>query len=128
MTISPMKTTYTRRRLRGALAAALLMASSAISTSCATPLGPEGSRDITLLVAPEKVPCVGLSNQSCLLVRQPTSPSWEVFYDNISGFNYQSGFDYELVVRVTPVRNPPADGSSLSFRLVQQVRKTRAIG
>ena len=41
----------------------------------------------------------------------------------LEGFDYEEGFEYELEVQVDPVENPPADGSSLSYTLVEVIDK-----
>jgi hypothetical protein len=47
--------------------------------------------------------------------------SWTKFYSNIEGFAYESGKIYNLSVKVEPIDNPPADGSSLKYTLVEVV-------
>ena len=47
-----------------------------------------------------------------------------LFYDQIEGFNYEEGYEYEIVVEVTKVENPPADASSLKYTLIEVVSKT----
>src|SRR5690606_4352006 len=47
------------------------------------------------------------------------SDSWTKFYNSIEGFNYQPGFIYDVKVLVEPVNNPPADGSSLKYTLLE---------
>jgi hypothetical protein len=44
--------------------------------------------------------------------------NWSKFYSNIEGFNYVPGKIYNLTVKVEPIKNPPADGSSLKYTLV----------
>jgi hypothetical protein len=45
--------------------------------------------------------------------------SWTKFYSNIEGFAYEPGKIYNLSVKVEPIENPPADGSSLKYTLVE---------
>ena len=45
--------------------------------------------------------------------------NWNTFYDNIDGFNYIPGKVYNLSVKVEKVNNPPADGSSLKYTLLE---------
>lgn len=45
--------------------------------------------------------------------------NWSKFYANIEGFHYVPGKIYNLSVRVEPIDNPPADGSSLKYTLLE---------
>ena len=78
-----------------------------------------------LYVAAETVECVGVAPQTCLLVRQQPDDPWELFYDEIEGFNYELGTEYVLEIEVGTVTDPPVDGSSLRYRLVRIVSARR---
>lgn len=82
----------------------------------------------TLYVGPELVDCTGVAPQQCMQVRETPDGEWLLFYDQIEGFTYEPGFEYELVVSVQQVPNPPADASSLKYTLVEEVSKTPAAG
>lgn len=82
------------------------------------------ARDYELWIAPQQVDCVGVGPMKCMLVKRSADAEWEYFYNGIEGFTYQPGFNYRLRVRETEVRNPPADGSSLHYRLLELVEKT----
>lgn len=43
---------------------------------------------------------------------------WSFFYDEIEGFDYELGYIYDLKVRKVEVENPPMDGSSIRYILV----------
>lgn len=89
------------------------------------PTATEGEGDtVTLFVGPEMVDCVGVGPQQCMLVRADPADDYEFFYQTIEGFNFEPGFEYELLVQVDTVENPPADGSSLSYTLVEIVSQT----
>jgi hypothetical protein len=77
-------------------------------------------------VAPQRVSCVGVGPQECLRVRQHPDTAWTLFYDGIEGFQFEAGFEYTLRVAVRPVPNPPADGSTLAYRLLAILRKVPA--
>ena len=82
-------------------------------------------RVLQLEVAEAKVPCVGVGPQECLRVRERADGEWQLFYDAIVGFDYVAGYRYILRVVRRPVRNPPADGSSAEYRLLDVISKTR---
>ncbi len=52
--------------------------------------------------------------------------AWQLFYDPIDGFAYEPGYEYVLRVAERNVPNPPADGSSVAYRLVRIVSKVRS--
>ena len=45
--------------------------------------------------------------------------NWTKFYSNIEGFNYKPGTIYNLSVKTKPISNPPADGSSIKYTLLE---------
>lgn len=51
-----------------------------------------------LIIASQKVDCVGLVAQECFLVKKQENQDWEYIYDAIIGFSYQEGFEYEILV------------------------------
>lgn len=106
-----------------------LMALSVLLTAC-TPTGGEVESGAmegetkTLFVGPELVECTGVAPQQCLQVREDPNADYELFYNSIEGFTFEPGYEYELLVRVDTVANPPADGSSLQYTLVEVVAQT----
>lgn len=75
-----------------------------------------------------KVDCVGVGPMSCMQIQKGESlkdGEWTLFYDQISGFDYEPGYIYQLEVQVTKKEEPiPADASALSYRLVKELGKT----
>lgn len=86
----------------------------------------EAGEVVTLYVGPELADCTGAGPQTCMMVKDSPDGEYQFFYSQIEGFTFVEGFEYELKVQVTPVENPPADGSSLSYTLVEEVSKTPA--
>lgn len=85
--------------------------------SCCNPSGP-GDRVLTLQVASTKVPCTGMFPTECLQIRSGPEESWGALYEGIKGFTYEPGYEYTLRVSRQTIDNPPADGSSIVYRLV----------
>ncbi len=100
-----------------------LLCSAAAGCSSATGLT---EREFSLEVSEQRVPCIGVGPQECLQVRESSDVAWQLFYDNIEGFTYEPGFRYVLRVAERRVPNPPADSSSLAYRLLHVVSKTPA--
>jgi heat shock protein HslJ len=78
----------------------------------------------TLYVGPEKVPCEGEGPMECYQVKETPDGEWQLFYNEIEGFEWELGYIYELRVNVYQVENPPAGGSSLRYELIEVVSKT----
>jgi hypothetical protein len=89
------------------------------------PLGREEVA-LTLYVAAHTSACVGEALRPCLLVKERADGAWTFFYDSIEGFRHERGYAYTLRVARRPVADPPADGSSFAYRLLQVIEKTRA--
>lgn len=88
--------------------------------SCATQSEME---EKTIIIGPETSICdVGAMKKECLQVKWTEDQSeWELFYNDITDFEYESGYLYTLVVKVEEIENPPADASSLRYHLVEQL-------
>ena len=81
---------------------------------------------LTLFVGPERTECMTIIPTTCLQVRFSPEGSWENFSDPIEGFEFELGFLYELRVRRIPIADPPADGSSFRWILLELVSKNAA--
>jgi len=77
----------------------------------------------TLLIASKKVACVGVGQQTCLLIKKTNQENWTYFYDTIIGFNYEEGFEYKILVSEKNIENPPQDASSIETKLIEIVSK-----
>jgi heat shock protein HslJ len=70
------------------------------------------------------VPCTGVAPQECWQVKESKSDDWTLLYQGIKGFKYENGYVYKLRVREEIISNPPADGSSREWVLVEVLEKT----
>ena len=84
----------------------------------------DNERIETLWVGPQLVDCVGAFPQECMQVRYSEDGQVEWFYDSIEGFEHVAGTSYVLKVGVSDVDDPPADASSLRYRLIEVVEET----
>lgn len=80
----------------------------------------EDNQLLTFVIGPQKVDCVGEAPMECLVV------NGEYFYDPIEGFEFEEGYDYELLVKRSEREHVPADASAYTYRLVELVSKTRS--
>ncbi|WP_247231655.1 DUF4377 domain-containing protein [Telluribacter sp. SYSU D00476] len=84
---------------------------------------------IIMMVRDTKASCTGAHGpMECLQVQMGDkvgSQTWEFFYSPIEGFNYEPGYIYTLKVKTEPIKNPPADGSSIKYTLIEEVLKEK---
>ena len=100
-------------------------ASRASSATTGDAIASQGAVRVTMEVAAHRVACTGEARMRCLRVRVPPDTSWRFFYDSIEGLAYEEGYRWRLEVERRRVPNPPADGSSLAYRLVRVIAKER---
>jgi heat shock protein HslJ len=66
----------------------------------------------------------GMLNKECYLVKlSKDQKEWTFFSDEIAGFTYQEGYEYELIIKTEKIKNPPMDASNLKYSLVKIVNK-----
>ena len=83
---------------------------------------------VRMWIGPDLVDCVGVGPRQCLLVKESEDADWEFFYDGIEGFEHIEGVFYVLEVEITEIEDPPADASSLHYRLLRIVESTPISG
>lgn len=113
-----------RALLATAAGVAVLLTGCSSAGSGATDVesGPDSSGEVVRMwVEPELVECTGVAPMECLQVAYSEGGEPQLFYDAIEGFTFTEGTSYVLDVEVTEVADPPADGSSLAYRLVEVV-------
>lgn len=109
------------RRVLGLMAAGMLLLGAGCGDDGADGAG-EDAETVRLWVGPELVDCEGGAGpQQCLQIARSEDGEFEYFYDSIEGFEFEEGTSYVIDVTVTEVDDPPADGSSLSYALVEVV-------
>lgn len=79
----------------------------------------------TLYVDSKLVDCIGIVSQQCMFVREDQNSEWKFFYNDITGFDYQPGYNYKLSVSVIEISNPPADASSIQYQLIKVDEKIK---
>ncbi|QXP66164.1 DUF4377 domain-containing protein [Polaribacter sp. AHE13PA] len=81
----------------------------------------------TIMIASAKVNCVGVAPQKCLLTKEEGAEDWGYFYSSITGFNYEEGFEYEVLISEKNIENPPQDASSKEYTLIKVISKVEKI-
>lgn len=59
----------------------------------------------------------------CYWVKIDDNPVWQICHSQIDGFNYESGYEYELLIQVQKVLEPLQDASSSKYTLLSIVSK-----
>ncbi|MBD0400362.1 META domain-containing protein [Flammeovirga sp. EKP202] len=101
---------------------ALFIISIGSLISCATSKQPNLSTK-TLIIGSKKVDCTGVGPQKCYQIKEDGAEEWSNFYGTIEGFEYKEGYEYQIEVAMTEVENPPADASSLKYKLVKVLKE-----
>lgn len=58
--------------------------------------------------------------------REEKSNTWNILHENgIEGFSYEEGYEYNLKVLKIHLGNPPMDGSSIRYKFVTTISKTK---
>ncbi len=79
--------------------------------------GQQGSTKL-VYVNSERVPCTsGAGRGMCYQVRDSAAQPWQLWYGDITGFNFQPGVRYRLRVVEVQNPNPPADASTVQWVL-----------
>ena len=75
-----------------------------------------------------KSECGSFELSLCLRSAESPEGDWTNFYDSIEGFDYEWGFLYDLEVQSDDIKNPPEDGSSKKYTLVNINSKEPKLG
>lgn len=78
-------------------------------------------------IGPEKVPCQGVAQQHCYMTNELVADKvsqWQLFYDEIEGFDFASGAFYQLAFERVTIAEPAADMSDTRYVLLSQITKT----
>jgi hypothetical protein len=122
---SPMVNPPAARDVRGRRHA-VVVASLAVSlgSACGGATEPR-ERVRTYEVAEAMVRCNGIDGPTlCLSVRTPPDTVWRVL-GVVEGFTHEAGYRYVLRVAERSIRNPPPGTSTVQYRLLAVVSKTR---
>lgn len=78
----------------------------------------------SLYVGPVTVPCVGVSPQRCMQVKNSKDSDYTNFYGSIKGFDFVPGYEYLLTVSKETIPNPPADSSAYEYTMISKDQQT----
>ena len=118
-----MRRLATMRRITAIAALVLAMGAG----GCSSSTSPE-ERVLTIEVAPSRVACMGVAPMECLQIREVSGGAEAEFsptFIPIEGFVHETGYRYTLRVAERRLKNPPADGSSIVYRLIEVISRVR---
>jgi len=75
-------------------------------------------------IGPHKVECQGSYLTQCMLSKQYEQASVKYFYDLIEGFDYQWGYEYELLVSVTTDTSLMSDTAQQRYELIEIIAQS----
>lgn len=106
----------------------ILLIVSALFTSCLNDDEPsDKQKTVTVYVAAKTRQAItgfGGTEHECMLVKEKGDNTWSPYdFGAITGFTYEKGYEYELLVTKTIYANPPADGGSYDYTLIKVVSK-----
>ena len=59
-------------------------------------------------------------------IQEKGTTRWEcVHFATITGFTYEKGYEYELLVKKTTLANPPQDSSNIRYELIRIVSQKK---
>lgn len=77
-----------------------------------------------LRIGPNKVECQGFHLTQCFLNTPDDQSHAEFFYDTIEGFDYQWGYQYELLVSVSSQSSLMSDTANQRFELIEIISQS----
>ncbi len=93
--------------------------------SCSTSKTVEMDENETVEINFHQVICQGMAAQWCYQIKENSQKDWTFFYDEIEGFKYEWGTNYELKVKKEKIANPPADASSIKWILTSILKEEK---
>lgn len=82
-------------------------------------------KKLDIIVASETRVGHGVGPMTCLLVKYAPTEKWQYMYSQIEGFDYESGYEYELTVIRSERENLPQDASKYVYKLVKVLSKEK---
>lgn len=99
----------------------LLLLLVALGSLCSCTKDDEQAETIAMRINHFQTTGIGEAAMLTLLVQTGDAigtDTWTKFYSTIEGFDYKPGRIYEVTLETTPINNPPADGSAVSYMLL----------
>ncbi len=105
-----------------------LMVIFTVCTLCLSCSDENESRELNMWIASHTETVtepVGGVKRSCMMYKLDESANWMPLSSHIEGFQYEVGFEYVLLVRMTPIKKPMQDQSDVSYSLIRILSKKK---
>lgn len=80
---------------------------------------------VIMQIKSERADCVGVGAQKCYWVKYQGEDQWQLFYEQIEGFDFEEGYQYVLKVKRTQKKHVPTDASAYVYRLIKTISKEK---
>ncbi|MES0488347.1 MAG: DUF4377 domain-containing protein [Leptospirales bacterium] len=84
---------------------------------------PNQTEEKVVYIKHTKGECRGMVYSLCMITKDRTNGSYDGVYGYINGFHYEWGYNYKLLIEIETLTNPPTDGGSERYTLLQQKDK-----
>lgn len=84
-------------------------------------------RTETWTVAPEKGVAgivMSFGHVPAYIVKTSPNAGWKISTAHIEGFTFEKGYQTEMLVRIDPIPNPPADGPGYRYTMEKPISRT----
>ncbi len=79
----------------------------------------------TFYINSQQQNCTGVAPMKCLQYKENSFDAWKLLYQKIDGFEFEPGYFYTIKVKAVKIKNPPADGSSIQYKLKKIMSKEK---
>lgn len=67
---------------------------------------------------------MGFGHVPAYIVKTGPNAGWEISTAHIEGFTFEKGYQTEMLVRIEPIPNPPADGPGYRYTMEKPISRT----
>ena len=67
---------------------------------------------------------MGFGHVPAYIVKTGPNAGWEISTAHIEGFTFEKGYQTEMLVRIEPIPNPPADGPGYRYTMERPISRT----
>ena len=68
---------------------------------------------------------MGFGHVPAYIVKTSPNAGWKISTAHIEGFTFEKGYQTEMLVRIDPIPNPPADGPERRYTMERLISRTR---
>ena len=67
---------------------------------------------------------MGFGHVPAYILKTGPNAGWEISTAHIEGFTFEKGYQTEMLVRIEPIPNPPADGPGYRYTMEKPISRT----